>query len=252
MALKKQFLAGLDPTFSTTSGSSTPIQSSTNSRMTRSMTKANGTPQPPTTPTTPTTPSGLSVLLKLISDLRRKDHLIPSTIHEEESTGDSVSTLPDYESSTQPTNLTNNPQFQLSNQPDSPQSSVPGSVCTYDSQPSSQNTIAEIAAAFGGRDHCLDLPRLEQAQATVLYPLLEQEVHRVDASQLSRHMWSHSKNMAFSNNGELYEWIRNNWEIDILSKTSMINTMKTTGTRNCYLCMRKIIEIFKAFHRGKN
>ena len=187
--------------------------------MTRSMTKAHGTRQPTTTPTTPTTPSGLSVLLKLISDLRRKDQLIPSTIHEEESTGDSVSILPDNESSTQPTNLTNNPQFQLSNQPDSPQSSVPGSVRTYDSQPSSQNTIAEIAAAFGGRDPLLDLPRLEQACATVLNPLLEQEVHRVDASQLSRRMWSRSKNMDFANNTELYEWVSNNWEIDILSKS---------------------------------
>ena len=42
LALKKQFLARLDPTFSITSGSITPIQSRTNSRMTRSMTRANG------------------------------------------------------------------------------------------------------------------------------------------------------------------------------------------------------------------
>ena len=57
--------------------------------------------------------------------------------------------------------------------------------------------------------------------------------------------------MDFSKNGELYEWIRKNWEIDILSKTSMINTIKTAGTRNCYLCMRERIEIFKAFQSEK-
>ena len=161
-----------------------------------------------------------------------------------------MSILPDNKSSTQPTNLTYNSQFQLSNQPDSPQSSVPGSVRTYDSQPSSQNTIAEIAAAFGGRDPLLDLPGLEQARATVLNPLLEQEVHRVDASQLSRHMhmWSHAKDLEFENKDRLYHWIRHNWEINIVHKSSMVSAMKTAGTKNCALCIQERAKLFYAFN----
>ena len=65
-------------------------------------------------------------------------------------------------------------------------------------------------------------------------------------------MWSHAKDMEFDSNDDLYSWVRHNWDITIVSKMSLVSTMKTAGTKNCSLCMQERVKLFYAFHDNKN
>ena len=95
------------------------------------------------------------------------------------------------------------------------------------------------------------LSELEEARATLLSPLLEFEYSKTDCSQLTRHMWAHAKDQDFATKAELYSWVRNNWEVEIVHKSSIISNMKTAGTKNCSLCMQERIVLFKAFHQKR-
>jgi cell pole-organizing protein PopZ len=166
-------------------------------------------------------------------------------------------------SSTRPTNLTNNPQFKTTDQP-STTSSLSGSEDRNDSQPSqnsnaspSHSTSRQFREAFGLEEHEIrEINQLEETARrveTYLRPMLEPEYAKVaKVSQLSRHMWSHAKHIEFASRKELYGWIRSNWEIEVLDRTSQINHMKTAGTKNCQLCMKERVELFHEFSKKKS
>ena len=164
---------------------------------------------------------------------------------------DSESDTSSIASSTQPTNLTNNPTYQLSNLPPT-QSDDDTFYSAADSQPS-QATMTPFQRAFGGGEEMLaELRELEDTRATVLRPTLEDQYSKVECSQLSKHMWSHAKDMEFGSNYDLYMWILDNWDIEIVSKMSTISAMRTAGTKNCQLCMQERVKLFHAFHDKAN
>ena len=57
-------------------------------------------------------------------------------------------------------------------------------------------------------------------------------------------MWSHLKDKEFNSKNDLYSWIRHNWDIEIISKMSMVSSMKIAGTKNCALCMQEHVKWF--------
>jgi len=64
-------------------------------------------------------------------------------------------------------------------------------------------------------------------------------------------MWAHAKDKDFATKAELYSWVRNNWEIEIVHKGSIISNMKTAGKQNCSLCKQERIVSFKEFHQKR-
>ena len=89
---------------------------------------------------------------------------------------------------------------------------------------------------------------LEANRPTILRPLLEAQYDNIEISQLLRHMWSHTKDLEFESKDRLYYWIRHNWDIEIVSKMSMVLAMETAGTKNCALCMQERVKLFYAFN----
>ncbi len=90
-------------------------------------------------------------------------------------------------------------------------------------------------------------------RTTVLRPLLEAQYANIETSQLSRHMWSHAKDLEFENKDRLYHWIRHKyWDIDIVHKSSMVSAMKTAGTKNCALCMQERVKLCYVFNDKAN
>ena len=125
-------------------------------------------------------------------------------------------------------------------------------VTALDSQPDPEGLNITFANTFGNfAGNLAELEELKRAQATILRPLLEKQFLNVECSQLSRHMWSHCKDLDFANKAELYTWVREHWEVKILSKTSMVSAMKTAGTKNCQLCTLKCVKLSHAFHDKK-
>ena len=181
----------------------------------------------------------------------------PSIIYEDRQLEDL--SLGSSVSSTQPTNLTNNPNYQLTDQP-STMSSLSGSS-RDDPQPSQNSNASpafnrEFREAFGITEREIrEVDELEETARrveTYLRPMLEPEYAKISASNLSKHMWSHAKDMEFAKAGELYAWIRSNWEVEVLHKGSKINHMKTAGTKNCHLCMKERVELFHAFSKKRS
>jgi len=115
----------------------------------------------------------------------------------------------------------------------------------------SQHSGDAFAAAFGGHAALHDLAELERARTELLRPHLESEYDKVQCSNLSRHMWSHAKNMNFETKGEMYQWIMRNWRIEVVHKSSIISNMKTASTKNCSLCMEERVQLFKAMQERK-
>ena len=184
-------------------------------------------------------------LLSLFAALRsRKLKAAPTTIYEDNISG-GISILPDDASSTQhPLVLTTNPTYQLSDQSTtakstqqssqaSPtQSSTNSFYTALDDSHQSYSTGQQFALEFGGMASLNNLSELEEARATLLLPpLLEFEYFKTDCSQLTRHMWAHTKDQDFATKAELYSCVRNNWEIEIVHKSSIISNMKTAGTK---------------------
>ena len=108
-----------------------------------------------------------------------------------------------------------------------------------------------FASAFGGEAALANLSGQEEARNNLLRPHLESEYANIECSNLSRHMWSHCKENVFANNAEMFEWIRSKWKVEIIHKSSMVQTMKTAGTRKCQLCMQERVALFHAFHKNK-
>ena len=224
-------------------------------------------PQPPTA-TQPTPATGMEHLQAFISLYENNpfDGLSepinpPPIIYEDRqledlSSGSSVS-------SAQPANLTNNPRYQLTNRPPSPLSSLSGSEGRGGSSQSSprsndsMNTFdRQFRGAFGLNMEEHEINELEDSARrveTYLRPMLEPEYAKITSvSNLSKHMWSHAKNMEFTKPGELYSWIRSNWKVEVLHKGSKINNMKTAGTKNCQLCMKERVLLFHAFSKRES
>jgi len=103
----------------------------------------------------------------------------------------------------------------------------------------SYSTGQQFALEFDDMAALNNLSELEEACATLLSPLLEFEYRKTDCSQLTRHMWAHAKDQDFATKAELYSWVRNNWEIEIAHKSSIISNMKTAGTKKISLCMQE-------------
>ena len=112
-------------------------------------------------------------------------------------------------------------------------------------------TGQQFALEFGGMAALNNLSELGEACATLLSPLLEFEYSKMDCSQLTMHMWAHAKDQDFATKAELYSWVCNNWEIEIVHKSSIISNMKTAGTKKCSLCMQDRTVLFKAFHQRR-
>ena len=241
----------------------------TNIRLTRSVARARERERElhPQTPANSSTNTGMDHLLALFSALRQGNsqgtNLIhpPTTIYEdrrlETCESESIGTAT---SSTQPRNLTNQPTYSLSNLPPSQQSipvhtsnrsNATHTSSSNDSQSSQATFLDAFAQAFGGEEALQQVSELEAARATVLTPILENEYKNIQCSQLTKHMWSHAKNMNFPDKDALYTWVRANWEIEIVHKSSMISNMKTAGTKNCSLCMQERIQLFHAFNKKK-
>ena len=233
--------------------------------MTRSRSRALASePQPPPT-TQPTPATGMEHLQAFISlyennpfDSASQPINPPPVIYEDRQLEAEDSSLGSSVSSTHPANLTNNPRYQLTNQPTSPLSSLSGSEGRGGSSQSSprsndsMNTFdRQFRGAFGMEEH--EINQLEDSARrveTYLRPMLEPEYAKITSvSNLSKHMWSHAKNMEFAKPGELYSWIRSNWKVEVLHKGSKINNMKTAGTKNCQLCMKERVELFHAFSK---
>jgi len=64
-------------------------------------------------------------------------------------------------------------------------------------------------------------------------------------------MLTHAKDQDFATKAKLYSWACNNWEIEIVHKSSIISNMKPAGTKNSSLCMQERIVLFKAFHQKR-
>ena len=96
------------------------------------------------------------------------------------------------------------------------------------------------------------LRELEETRTEVLRPILEIQYSKIECSQLSRHMWSHAKDMEFENKDKLYSWVRHNWDIEIVKQMPLVSAMKTAGTKNCALCMHERVKLFYAFNDKRN
>ena len=98
----------------------------------------------------------------------------------------------------------------------------------------------------------LDIEQLKRDRATILQPLLNFDYAKLEVSTITRHMWAHCQNMPFETKSEMYEWVRNNWEVDIIQKMPVTSALKTAGTRHCTLCMKERVQIFYAMHEKKS
>ena len=193
---------------------------------TRSMTRTR-TQQTPTTPNQSTPNQALNHLLALFSqhfhELNSTN--ISPTINEEEA--DDVSVL----STSQPTNLINNPAYSANQQSQQPtEQSIAQSFHTAMSSQSSQSTGEAFACEFGGPMMIHELWDLERNRAQIIQPLLEKEYASVKCTAISRHMWGHTEPMNFTTKGEMYAWICSKWEVSIVSKSNVItNTNNKTA-----------------------
>ena len=195
----------------------------------------------------------MNYLLALFSanNVREENSNLPSTINiqaDETQYSSENSVAESSLSSAQPNNLINrSAAYQLSDQESNTQSDT-GSI-VEDSQPEAPQVDA-FAEAFG--DEILQqLPELERARTTVLAPIFEEKIKKLDLSQISRHMWAHCKDRNFKTKDEMYVWIRSQWKVEILSSMSVTSAVKTAGTRYCQLCMQERIQIFSAMHDKK-
>jgi hypothetical protein len=156
-------------------------------------------------------------------------------------------------STKRPTNLTTNASYRIDGPP-SLQSASQGSDSEAEDSQSNNPPTPEFCVAFGGREAIEEgnIKALEEeARHLLLRPALEDVYSKVSCSQLSRHTWSHVKDMEFESKKELNKWIRRNWKIEVLHKTSLISSMKTAGTKDCRLCMQEKINLFHAFRKKK-
>ena len=281
-------------------------QRGTNRRTTRSSsTRSASNLQTPAT--TPFASSGMDYLLSLFSNFNGNLKNTQTsttlngqpTIQEDQALSANASDLSDAEFSTQPRNLSTNPQFQLSDHKstiqsaasaeaprETPPSSTVGShdapesaqsetsvvqpremppsptVGSYDapefvylsdedSQSHNNTSPDAFARAFGGRPALSEISELQRVRTNILTPMLTEVYQGIDCSTLSRHMWSHCKNMSFDDKNEMYAWIRSNWRVEIVYRGSVITNMKSAGTKNCNLCMQERIQLFYAFHKKK-
>jgi len=211
---------------------------------------------PGATPNSQFSSSGIDQILALFSPaLRATQPTIPEEDSEEDTavslgfTADEANDPTSEPSTTQlPTRLTYAHPNQTTNQSTNPQSDD-STIATSDSRSSTFNDA--FAEAFGGQAALHQLKERERARGELLRPHLQSEYDSVKCSNLSRHMWSHAKDMNFSSKSEMYQWIMRNWQIEIVYKGSIISAMKTAGTKNCSLCMKERVKIFHAMRKKK-
>jgi hypothetical protein len=271
----------LDQPLSANSAAQTPVSNqrgSSNRRSTRSSTRSASSQQTPST--NPFASSGMDYLISLFSQFsgnlnNTQTSTTPNgqpTIYEDQALTANASDLSDAQSSTQPRNLSTNPQFQLSDQESTTQSEAsfemprekppsptvesydaPEVAYLSDDDSHSHNNTSpdEFARAFPGRPAVDEFSELHRVRSNILTPMLTEAYQGIECSTLSRHMWSHCKNMSFDDKNEMYTWIRSNWHVEIVYRGSVITNMKSAGTKNCNLCMQERIKLFYAFHKKK-
>ena len=90
---------------------------------------------------------------------------------------------------------------------------------------------------------------MQQMRHQLLRPQLESILSGISCSTLTRHLWSHVRDMDFDTKKEMFAYIRSNIEVEVISKCAPISHMTTASTKNCTLCMREKINLFFAFGR---
>ena len=160
----------------------------------------------------------------------------------------SGSELSDDSSTANPKTLFNNPTHDASNQESNNQANDDESDSESTTSQASNASFNAFAAEFGAMVDHLDVDQLERDRATLLQPLLELDYSKIECSNITRHMWAHTKDMPFETKRDMYAWVRDNWEVDIISTMPVTSAMKTAGTRHCQLCMKERVKLFYAFH----
>ena len=191
---RKAFRASLQAPLPSLAATSSGGSNNSSGVSTRSMTRRAAAQQPPTpnTPGVAQTPMG--ALISLLSPIvHEQSNRIPPTIFEGERLEPSENESLSLDSSTRPTNLTNNPSYQTTNNPPSTittpnlpttqleeeefysaSDGYPSDSTLNSNQPSIDTVNRRFAEAFGGTNTINELRELEASRATILRPLLEE------------------------------------------------------------------------------
>ena len=244
-------------------------QSSRSSRLTRSQPRSQlSTPQHNHTPTSTPINTGITYLTALLSDhtqrMQRRNINAPTnpltslqiqpSIQEEPELESSESNESDESSTANPKHLSyNHPHDNTNQAPNNPANDEDPASDSENQSQSSFATFNNFADAFAGfLENGPDLEQLERDRAKILSPMLESDYSNIECSNITRHMWSHLKDMQFATKKDMYAWVRNNWEVDILTKMPITSAMKTAGTRHCQLCMKERMKLFYAFYEKQS
>ena len=133
----------------------------------------------------------------------------------------------------------------------SPLQSPTGEASQASSVRTPTNAFREAFGTPAGNPRA-NIPSLVQARTQLFQPVLEKALKDIHCSTLSRHLWSHCQHLDFETKSEVSDWCKRNLRLEIVFTGSAISLLKTAATKDCRLCMKERITLFRHFGKKKS